>query len=140
MSPEQTHPGFAGMDEALEFVDWQASVDPHILDEYRMTPQLVDEGQQRGQGEEMWIFPPSVTPKFRGKRVRVTGTFEMVEQQPYALLIWEGEGELDGTPVRAGDEFFITHDRARVSHLLKNTGADRLEAFKFFPPKATAMP
>ncbi len=135
LSPEQTHPGFTGMDEALEFIDWEASEDPHILDKYRMIPQLVDEGQQRGQGEETWIFPPSVTSKFSGKRVRVTGSFEMVEQQPYALLIWEGEGELDGTPVRAGDEFFITYERARVSHLLKSTGADRLEAFKFFPPK-----
>ena len=136
LSPEQTHPGFTSMDEALEFVDWEASEDPHILEKYRLVPQPVADGQQRGQGEEMWIFPPSVTSKFSGKRVRVTGTFEMLEQQPYALLIWQGTGELNGKPVHAGDEFFVTEDQARVPHRFKNTGVDRLEAFKFFPPGA----
>ncbi len=60
----------------------------------------------------------------------------MLEQQPYAMFILHGEGELNGKPVRAGDEFFITESQARVPHWLKNTGTDLLEAFKFFPPEA----
>ena len=136
LSPEQTHPGFASMDEALEFVDWEASEDPHILEKYRLVPQPVADRQQRGHGEEMWIFPPSITQKFSGTRVRVTGTFEMLEQKPYAMLIWEGQGELNGMPIRAGDEFFVTQEQAHVPHQLKNTGSGRLEVFKFFPPEA----
>lgn len=136
LEPEATHPGFSTMEEALDFIDWEASEDPHILETYRLVPQPVSDRQQRGEGEEAWIFPPTITQKFSGKRVRVTGTFEMLEQQPYAMLIWQGEGELNGKPVRAGDEFFVTESQARVPHRLKNTGTDLLEAFKFFPPEA----
>ena len=136
MRAEDTHPGFSSMDEALDFIDWDASEDPHLLEKYRLVPQPVSDRQQHGGGEESWIFPPTMTQKFSGKRVRVTGTFEMLEQQPYAMLIWRGEGELNGKPVRAGDEFFIIEPEARVPHRLKNTGTDRLEVFKFFPPKA----
>ena len=135
LSPEQTHPGFSSMEDALDFVDWEASADPYILDKYRLVPQPVADRQQRGQGEEMWVFPPSITHKFSGTRVRVTGSVEMIEQKPYAMLIWEGAGELNGKPVRAGDEFFIAEEQARVPHRLTNTGTDRLEAFKFFPPE-----
>jgi len=81
-------------------------------------------------------FGDGPVEKFSGKRVRVTGVFEMLEQQPYAMLIWRGEGELNGKPVRAGDEFFVTEPQARVPHRLNNTGTDLLEAFKFFPPVA----
>ncbi len=60
----------------------------------------------------------------------------MLEQRSYVMLVWEGEGELNGKPVRAGDEFFVTEKQARVPHRLRNTGMDRLETFKFFPPAA----
>ena len=136
MSPEQTHPGFSTMEQALEFIDWEASEDQHILDRYRLMPQLVADRQQRGEGEEAWIFPPTVTHKFSGKRMRVTGSFEMLEQQPHALFVWQGSGELNGKPLRGGDEFFITEAQARVPHLLKNTGNEILEVFKFFAPGA----
>ncbi len=136
MAPEATHPGFSTMEQALDFIDWEASEDPHILDKYRLIPQPITERQQRGQGEETWIFPPTITEKFSGKRTRVTGAFEMLEPQPHAILIWQGQGELNGQPVRAGDEFFITEQQARLPHLLRNTGTDLLEAFKFFPPEA----
>ena len=136
LAPKQTHPGFSSMEQALDFIDWNASEEAHILEKYRSVPQAVFGRDQRGQGEEVWIFPPSMTKKFSGKRLRITGTFEMQEQQPYALLIWQGSGELDGKPVHAGDEFFITQERARASCLLKSTGTERLEAFKFFPPEA----
>ncbi len=135
MGPEETHPGFSSLEEALDFIDWETSEDPDILEKYRLIPQPIADRQQRGEGEEAWIFPPTVTQKFSGKRVRVTGMFEMLEQQPYAMLIWQGEGELNGKPVRAGEEFFVTEAQARVPHRLKNTGTDLLEVFKFFPPE-----
>ena len=136
LSPEQTHPGFDSIEQALEFVDWDASVDPHILDKYRLVPEVVSETRQHGQGEEAWIFPPRITSKFSGKRVRVTGAFEMVEEQPCVLLVWQGKGELNGRSVQAGDEFFLTYEQARRSHVIKNTGEDVLEVFKLFPPQA----
>jgi len=136
LSPQQTHPGFDSLEQALEFIDWQSSEDSHILDKYRLIPELFSDTRQQGQGEEAWIFPPRMTRKFSGKRVRVTGAFEMLESQPYALLVWRGRGQLNGKPVQAGDEFFVTFAQARKPHVLKSTGAELLEVFKFFPPEA----
>jgi hypothetical protein len=136
LSPQQTHPGFHSLDDALEFIDWNASLDPNILSQYRLIPETISETRQQGQGEEAWIFPPQMTSKFSGKRVRVTGSFEMLETQPYALLVWRGRGELNGRPLQAGDEYFVSFAQARTPHLLRNTGQDTLELFKFFPPQA----
>ena len=58
--PEQTHLRFASMEEVPEFVNWEIPADPYILDKYRLIPRPVAEGQQRGQGEEMWISTEDV--------------------------------------------------------------------------------
>lgn len=136
LSPQQTHPGFDNLDDALEFIDWNASSDPNILSQYRLIPETISATRQQGHGEEAWIFPPTMTNKFSGKRVRVTGSFEMLETQPYALLVWKGCGELDGRQLQAGDEYFVSFAQARTAHFLRNTGQDTLELFKFFPPQA----
>jgi hypothetical protein len=136
LSPQQTHPGFDSLDDALEFIDWEASLDPSILSRYRLIPEIILATRQQGQGEEAWIFPPTMTSKFSGKRVRVTGSFEMLETQPYALLVWRGRGELNGRTLQTGDEYFVSFEQARKPHLLRNTGQDTLELFKFFPPQA----
>ncbi len=135
LSPQQTHPGFDSLEQALEFIDWQGSQVTHILDKFRLTPELISDTQQQRHGEEAWIFPPRMTRKFSGKRVRITGSFETLESQPYALLVWQGRGELNGRPIQAGDEFFVTFATARTPIVLKNTGAGLLEVFKFFPPE-----
>ncbi len=134
-SPEQTHPGFDTLDEALQFVDLARSQERAILERYRLVPELIRETRQRPHGEECWIFPRNMTVKFSGKRLRVTGTFEMTEDAPYALLVWSGQGELEGRPVRAGDEYLVTFSAARRAHRLKRLGTEILEVFKLFPPK-----
>jgi hypothetical protein len=76
-----------------------------------------------------------MTGKFSGKRVRVTGTFEMLETMPYVLFVWQGRGELNARTVKAGDEFFVTSPQAQTPHLLRRIGTELSEAFKFFPPE-----
>ena len=58
----------------------------------------------------------------------------MADEPPYALLIWRGCGELNGRPVKAWDELFVGRSTIRTPHLLKLTGGEVLEAFKFFGP------
>jgi hypothetical protein len=55
------------------------------------------------------------------------------ESLPFVLLIWQGRGTLNGRPIRAGDEFFLSHDTAAHGIDLHNTGDDILEAFSFLP-------
>ena len=135
LSPQHVHPGFDSLDDALEFLDWQAATDPEVLSKNRIVPVPVAESRQPG-GEEVWIFPPSMTPNFSGKRVRVTGAFEMVEKSAYVLLIWQGCGKLDGRPVSPGDEFFVTQAAGAGPHRLERIGAEMLEGYKLFPPEA----
>lgn len=136
LSAKQRHPGFKNLRQALRFIDLKRSESPDILREYRLIPRLIQETRQARHGEECWIFPPQMTKKFSGKRIRVMGTFEMLESSPYALLVWRGRGELDGRPIKAGDEFLVTFSALARPHTLKRVGRELLEAFALFPPSA----
>jgi mannose-6-phosphate isomerase class I len=135
LSHEQIHPGFDRLKDALRFIDLKGSQNPHILQEYRLVPLLIPETQQLRGGEEWWIFPPQMTQKFSGKRLRVTGTFEVKEKTPHALLVWNGRGELNGRAVRPGDEFLVSFRSLESGYRLKRGGAEVLEVFKLFPPQ-----
>ena len=76
-----------------------------------------------------------MTPKFSRKRLRVTRDFESREASPYALLVWKGEGILDGQPLRAGDELFVGYEAATRPHRFERRGDETLELFKLFPPE-----
>ncbi len=132
MSPEQIHPGFPDLQTALKFLDFKTAQANDLLERCRLIPQPVNETKQKG-GQEWWIFPPTLTKKFSGKKLVVTGTFESVENDPYALLIWQGKGKLDGKPVKAGDEFFVGYIAAAKPHRFECTGNEPLVVFKLFP-------
>lgn len=135
LSAKQMHPGFRTLKEALRFVDLPLSQQPDILERYRLVPELIGETRQPRHGEECWIFPPRMTPKFSGKRLRVTGTFEITENGPYVLLVWSGRGELDGQRIKPNEEFLVTFSVARHPQRLRRVGAEVLEVFKLFPPR-----
>lgn len=131
LSSEQIHPGFPNLDSALKLIDMKLSQQSDILERYYLTPMPIKGGEQRG-GIEHWIYPPTITNKFSGKRLRVNGTFESIESDCYAFLVWRGRGKLNGRSIKAGDEFFVTYDAACQPHLFENTGSETLEVFKFF--------
>jgi len=129
------HLGFGSLNEALRFVDLKASQNADVLRQYRLVPQLIRETHQPRHGEESWIFPPQISSKFSGKRLRVTGTFEVKEKLPHALLVWSGRGELNGRRIKAGDEFLVGFNALEFPYRLKRLGTDVLEAFTLFPPR-----
>jgi mannose-6-phosphate isomerase class I len=133
MAPEQIHPGFPDLDTAYQFIDMETAQDPQILTRYRLVPTPAQGGA--GQGEEHWIFPPSISRKFSGKRLRIPpgSTYEGQETAPYALLVWQGEVRLEGQTLRQGDEAFVSHGTATAPHRFEATGSEGLELFKFFP-------
>jgi hypothetical protein len=140
MSPEQMHPGFPDLDSAYRFIDMEAAQAPDILERYRLVPSPAEGGA--GEGKEHWIFPPSATPKFSGKRLRIPpgGAYECREESAYALLVWRGEAAVacGGTArqmLRTGDEAFAAAGAATAAHRFTATGAEELELFKFFPAR-----
>ncbi|MBI3912332.1 MAG: hypothetical protein HY320_15545 [Armatimonadetes bacterium] len=133
LSPQQMHPGFPDLDSAFALIDMETAQQPDFLECYRLVPRRIEETSERGYGEECWIFPPEMTRKFSGKRVRVTSAIEVREPRPHAVFVWEGEGTFADVPVRAGDELFVGYEAATRPHRIRNTGNGRLELFKFFP-------
>jgi len=133
-SPRQMHPGFAKLEQAFKCIDFETCCQPDLIERFYLAPKLDRRTRQRGGCEE-WIFPPTMTDKFSGKRVRVTKRFESHERQPYALLVWKGRGRLGKHRVRAGDEFFVSYEAARAGLLVENTGTEPMVLFKFFAQK-----
>jgi hypothetical protein len=136
LSPAQAHPGFATLREALALVDVEASTRADFVERHRLAPEIVR--RERGV-EEAWIFPPRVTRKFSGKRVRVAPgrAIELRERSPYALLVWRGEGALEQLPIAATpdrDEFFVGAAVATRPHVLRASRRSPLEAFLLLPP------
>lgn len=115
----------------FDLIDFGLSNRVAALEGFRLTPTPIQR-QQRG-GEIATIFPIEVCHKFQGRRLRVTGTLAYSESLPFVMLVWKGRGTLNGHPVRAGDEFFITHDVAAHGIELTNRGKEQLEAFSFLP-------
>ncbi|MBI1852865.1 MAG: hypothetical protein HYR85_21195 [Planctomycetes bacterium] len=136
LSARQAYPGFASLGGALALVDFPTSTRADFVERHHLAPEIVR--RERGI-EEAWIFPPRVTRKFSGKRVRVAPgrAIEIVESTPYALFVWRGQGMLGRVPVAARpgrDEFFVGAAVATRPHRLRATGRDTLEAFLLFPP------
>ncbi|MDR7438371.1 MAG: hypothetical protein QN181_00580 [Armatimonadota bacterium] len=128
LPPEQIHPGFSRLEQALKLVDFETACAPDLLERNRLVPQPVT--RSRG-GEEVWIFPPGLR-KFSGKRLVVRKRFESVEQGPYALFVWRGRGRLLGHPLRPGTECFVVAEIALRPHLFE--AEETLEVFKLFGP------
>src|SRR5262249_46596093 len=127
------HPGFPDLDTAYQFIDMEAAQDPALLERYRLLSTPAEDGA--GDGTEDWIFPPAISAKFSGKRLRVPpgGTYESREKAPYALLGGKGEVRLQGQALRRGDEAFVIQKTASAAHRFEATGEKPLELFKFFP-------
>ncbi len=130
-SPEQMHPGFGSLDEALKFVDFKASSQKDILERYRLVPRPAAKKQPRGAKED-WIYPPDICAKFSGKRLRLDGALTTIEKDCYAVLVWKGKGKFGPHKVAGGDEFFVTAEAARKGVEVQRVGGETLELFKFF--------
>ncbi len=139
MSSEQIHPGFPDLDTAYQFIDMETAQDPEILERYRLVPMPAEGGS--GNGQEHWVFPPSMTQKFSGKRLRLPpgGSFESQEGGPYALIVWQGTatvtlpGSARMQTLQAGDEAFVGYRTATTIHRYAAAGSEGVELFKFFP-------
>jgi hypothetical protein len=143
LSPDQMHPGFDSLEEALGLIDFNTSTDSSILMKYRLTPEPITE-TRTPEGQESWIFPPRLR-RFTGKRLVVRRRFESVENGPYTVFVWRGRGRLSNMPTSGaeatqierrlgpGTELLVTGDASRRPHLFESED-EPLEVFKLFPP------
>ena len=121
----------------LDQVDWVLSGDPYFYENRHTSPQPVVGAPQRG-GAESWIYYNTL--KFSGKKlvVKPGQTFTSVDRGVYNLLVWRGQGRVDGHPVAAGDfhrdELLVSHAKATVPIVIENTGTEELMIIKFFGP------
>lgn len=130
-SPQQMHPGFRRLDDAIDLIDIKASTDRDILNRYRLVPSPTSRKPMRG-GTQEWIFHPEICRKFSGQRLRVTSKVTTIDSDCYAALVWKGSGRFGPHRVRSGDEFFVSHEAATRGVQVERTGGEYLEIFKLF--------
>lgn len=125
----------------LEQIDWDLSADPYFY-ENRHTPPLIIGSSVQPGGHEEWIFYNST--RFSGKKLVVKAGLEYISQDNgvYNLLVWSGQGTVDGLAVRAGnfeqEELLVTHSIATQPIKILNTSETDLVLFKFFGPDINA--
>ena len=131
MPPQQIHPGFDSMQEALGLIDLKVSKAVGRIDSYRLTAR-VESGTVAA--DVATIFPEALCRKFSGQRLRVRSRLTYRQDLPFAMLVWRGRGKIDGRATRAGQEFFVTYPSARRGIEIQNTSDDEsLELFTFQP-------
>ncbi len=119
----------------LDMIDWKANGDPFFFENHHTPPVL---RRRQAGGKEFWIFYN--TRKFSGTKVVVSPArkFTSLDNGVYNVLVWNGAGRVDGTPVKGGDprldELLIVHERATKPLIIENTGRKDLVLFKFFGP------
>lgn len=130
MPPQQIHPGFRSLNEAMDLVDIDTSVRVGKLRHNALSPTRA--GVHRG-GEVDWIFPPRICRKFAGQRIRVHTALTLRYRTPVALWAWKGAGKINDLPLRAGDEYFVPHPTATAGIELTSTSEQPLELYTFWP-------
>jgi mannose-6-phosphate isomerase class I len=121
----------------LNQFDWEKSGDPYFY-ENRHTPPVQVKGSKQEGGEEYWIFYN--TKKFSGKKLIVYpgGSYASKDNGAYVILVWKGEGKIDGQCIKANsfnqDELFVSYNKAINAIKIENNGKKDLQIFKFFGP------
>jgi len=122
----------------LNQIDWEKSGDPYFYENRRTVPVLINESVQSG-GKEHWIFYN--TERFSGKKLAIkpNGFFISTERDAYNILVWKGEGTIDGKKIKANkifyDEAIVTYEKAVSKINITNTSSSsELVIFKFFGP------
>jgi hypothetical protein len=132
-----------GMMAPVNQLDWEANGDPYFYENHHTPPVPVD-GGKTPESEEWWIFYN--TRKYSGTKlvVKPGGSCYCVDRGAYSILVWRGEGEFGGLPIRgqshSQDEIMVTADRACRGVKVTNTGALDLTLIKFFGPDINDAP
>jgi len=124
-------------EDVIGFINFEASADPNYYQKYHLLPEPVTD-QPEGDCSERWIYNPR-TRKYSGKELRIKPGAKITchEDAAHPLLIWQGRGIIEQTPVRARfgeDEVLVTKEAAEAGYSVKNTGGSWLVAYKAFGP------
>lgn len=121
----------------LNQINWEKCGDPYFYENRHTPPILIEENKQSG-GAEYWIFYN--TKKFSGKKLVVNPgqTYISIDKGVYNILVWEGQGKVDGHFIEANnfsfDELLISYEKATNPLKIENTSNKKLIIFKIFGP------
>ena len=121
-----------------KLINFKVATDPHYYEKFHLIPHPVSNPPE-GRCAERWIYSPRTTRKYSGKElvVKPGAKIRCKEEAAHPLLIWQGKGVIQRTPVRAQlgqDEVFITKEAADAGYSVENTGSTLLVAYKTFGP------
>ena len=121
-----------------KLINFKTATDPQYYGKFHLTPQPVSKPPE-GRCSERWIYDPRTSRKYSGKElvVKPHAKVRCREKAAHPLVIWQGEGVIHRTKVRARlgqDEVFITKEAADAGYSVENTGGTLLVAYKTFGP------
>ena len=132
IDPEDAHLGL-GWNTAIDCFDFTHYRQQHLLDEYRLEPQLLR--QARG-GEEWQLLGGKTAPYFSGTRLVARGDMPTEGNQFYIGVVTRGSGVLGGSfgdiPLQRGDSFVCC--AAVGAHAFSTTSDEPLEIVRCLPP------
>jgi hypothetical protein len=123
-------------EEAIELIDWEVCTDPKFYRKYHLVPEMITGD---GTVKEYWVYNPKMCKKFCGKEIKVAAKkkVKMNEKGPFLLLVWNGQGTVNGMKVAGGnpktDELFVSYEAA-MEHEIINEGKEELIFYKIFGP------
>jgi hypothetical protein len=119
----------AAAQQVLRHVDLDLCRQPDILQRFAINPIPVEPSSPGLECSR--IVPPSVTPKFSAQRLVARQPCTYRVQDCFALLVWSGQGTVQGHLAQRGCEFFVSH-RAASDGIRIEPGAQGLECFAVF--------
>lgn len=123
---------------AIKQIDWEKSGDPYFYENRHTPPLAIFDEKNSKNGQEYWIFYN--TNKYSGKRLIVYPgrKFESIDNGAYSVIVWNGEGKINGQYIRGKifnfDELIVSYDTATRPLTIENLSDSNLELFKFFGP------
>ena len=137
------------LDYLVEALDWEGNVNPGFKDSHYLEPIPVANSASEGYMDR-WIVYGKVDGEqlFTAKELTVDPGVKVTikDTGAYGLIAVQGAGWIGKhrlqTPamIRFGelteDEYFVTHDAARLGVVFENTGSEPLVTLRYFGPDA----
>ncbi|HTP27933.1 MAG TPA: hypothetical protein VMK12_20050 [Anaeromyxobacteraceae bacterium] len=121
---------------ALNQLLWDENGDPFFYEHHHTPPVAIAVGVPGVSAQ--WIYYN--TTKFSGKRFVLAPGAHFVDRERgvHNVLIWKGDGRMDGLPIGGGrfglDEVLVPYQKAMAGVRYENTGSTPLEVLAFFGP------
>ena len=116
-----------GMEQCLDCFDYKPVSLDEAIKRWRLEPRS---GREKTNQKSEWICAPANTDRFRVERVTVTGEAKVAVRPLGIHIVTDGEGTVDGWPVKKYDRYIVGDKTTEVVVVPKGT----MEIYRVYAP------